>query len=74
MPGAVSPIDDQWLIGICENVPAAFAHVRQPTTTIGKRPGEKVADTSGRKRGERTFTRSSGKMDNRQRRNRFVVT
>lgn len=29
MPGAVSPIDDQRLIGVCENVPATFAHVRQ---------------------------------------------
>lgn len=70
IPGAVSPIDDQRLIGVCENFPAAFAHVRQRTaTTIGKRPGEKVAVTSGRKRGQGTFTRSSGKMDNRRRRN-----
>lgn len=28
MPRAVSPIDDQQLIGACENVPAAVAHVR----------------------------------------------
>lgn len=29
MPGAVSPIDDQQLIGACENVSTAVAHVRK---------------------------------------------
>lgn len=73
MPGAVSPIDDQRLIGVCENVPVRACTTTTTTTTIGKRSGENMV-TSGRKRGEGTFTRSSGKMDNRRRRNRFVVT
>lgn len=38
IPGAVSPIDDQRLIGVCENFPAAFAHVRRRRRRLANVP------------------------------------